>query len=87
MRLTDPERAAILGLSRTVRTLPARHDIVRFGEPPTQCCPVIQGWVPRHAALAEGERQILSFHIAGDMPELQSLHPHRMDHHRATLTS
>lgn len=85
--LTDSERAAILGLSHTVRTMPARHDIVRFGQHSTQCCLVLQGWVSRYAALAEGERQILSFYIAGDMPDLQSLHLHRMDHHLATLTA
>ena len=87
VHLTDSERAAILGLGHTVRTLPARHDIVRFGEQPNQCCLVLQGWVSRYAALAEGERQILSFYIAGDMPDLQSLHLHRMDHHLATLTA
>lgn len=85
--LTDSDRAAILGLSHTVRALPARHDIVRFGERPGQCCLVLQGWVSRYAALSEGERQILSFYIAGDMPDLQSLHLHRMDHHLATLTA
>lgn len=87
VRLTDSERAAILSLSHTVRSLPARHDMVRFGEEPTQCCLVLQGWVSRYAALSEGERQILSFYIAGDMPDLQSLHLRRLDHHLATLTA
>ena len=85
--LTDSDRAAVLGMSYTVRALPARHDIVRFGEGPAQCCLVLQGWVSRYAALSEGERQILSFYIAGDMPDLQSLHLHHMDHHLATLTA
>lgn len=86
-RLTDAERSAILDMPCTVRNLPARHDIVRFGEEPTQCCLVLQGWVSRYAALSEGGRQILSFYVAGDMPDLQSLHLRRMDHHLATLTS
>jgi CRP-like cAMP-binding protein len=86
-KLTDADRAAVLGMSYTVRALPARHDLVRFGEGSAQCCLVLQGWVSRYAALSEGERQILSFYIAGDMPDLQSLHLHRMDHHLATLTA
>ncbi|MEL6059967.1 MULTISPECIES: Crp/Fnr family transcriptional regulator [unclassified Methylobacterium] len=86
-RLSDADRAAILGLAHTVRVLPARHDIVRFGERSNQSCLVLQGWVSRYAALSEGERQILSFYIAGDMPDLQSLHLDRMDHHLATLTT
>src|ERR687886_1768929 len=35
---------------------------------------------------SEGKRQILSFHIAGDIPDLQSLHIHTMDHSLATVT-
>ncbi|MET3867939.1 CRP-like cAMP-binding protein [Methylobacterium radiotolerans] len=64
-RLADSDRAALLDLPHTVRNLPARHDIVRFGDRPTHSCLVLQGWVYRYAALAEGGRQILSFYIAG----------------------
>lgn len=85
-RLAESDRAALLDLPHTVRNLPARHDIVRFGDRPTHSCLVLQGWVYRYAALAEGGRQILSFYIAGDVPDLQSLHLHRMDHNLATLT-
>ena len=86
-RLGEAERAAVLNLPHSIRSLPARHDIVRFGDQPSQCCLVLQGWVSRYAALSEGGRQILSFYVAGDMPDLQSLHLHRMDHHIASLTS
>ncbi|MCJ2088624.1 Crp/Fnr family transcriptional regulator [Methylobacterium sp. E-005] len=86
-QLEQAERAAILNLPHTVRSLPARHDIVSFGDRPTQCCLVLQGWVSRYAALSEGGRQIQSFYVAGDMPDLQSLHLHRMDHHLAALTT
>ena len=34
---------------------------------------------------AEGKRQILSFHISGDIPDLQSLHLSVMDHSLGTL--
>ena len=35
--------------------------------------------------LEDGKRQIFSFHIAGDMPDLQSLHLKTMDHSLAAL--
>lgn len=34
-----------------------------------------------------GRRQIMSFHIAGEIPDLQSLHLRTMDHSLSTLTS
>ena len=86
-RLDEAERSALLDLPHTVRSLPARHDIARFGDRPSQCCLVLQGWVSRYSALSDGDRQILSFYVAGDMPDLQSLHLHRMDHNLATLTA
>ena len=86
-RLGEAERSALLSLPHTVRSLPARHDIARFGDRPSHCCLVLQGWVSRYAALSDGDRQILSFYVAGDMPDLQSLHLHRMDHNLATLTA
>ncbi|MGH1575265.1 Crp/Fnr family transcriptional regulator [Methylobacterium sp. P31] len=85
-QLGDAERSALLNLPHTVRNLAARQDIVQFGDRPTQCCLVLQGWAARYTALSEGGRQILSFYVAGDMPDLQSLHLHRMDHNLATLT-
>jgi CRP-like cAMP-binding protein len=84
--LGDGERAALANLPHTVRSLPARHDIARFGDRPSQCCLVLQGWLARYSALSEGDRQILSFYVAGDMPDLQSLHLQRMDHNLATLS-
>ena len=85
--LAESDRAALLDLPHIVRNLPARHDIVQFGDRPGHSCLVLQGWIYRYAALAEGGRQILSFYIAGDVPDLQSLHLHRMDHNLATLTA
>src|SRR3954451_23837867 len=38
------------------------------------------------ALLEEGKRQILSFHLPGDMPDLQSFHLPRMDHSLCSLT-
>ena len=84
--LTDKERQAIESLPVRIHHLDARQDIVRDGDKPTHCCLIISGWTCRYKLLSEGKRQIFSFHIAGDIPDLQSLHIHTMDHSLATLT-
>jgi CRP-like cAMP-binding protein len=84
--LTDEERQAIWSLPVRIHHLDARQDIVRDGDQPTHCCLVLDGWTCRYKLLSEGKRQIFAFHIAGDIPDLQSLHIHTMDHSLATLT-
>jgi CRP-like cAMP-binding protein len=85
-RLSEEEQHAIESLPVRVRTLSARQDIVRDGDLATQCCVILEGWAYRYKLLSEGRRQILSFHIAGDIPDLQSLHIPLMDHNLGTMT-
>lgn len=80
------EREAILGLPLRTQALQAKQDIVRDGDRPSQCCLILNGWACRYKLLGEGRRQILSFHIPGDVPDLQSLHLQTMDHSLGTLT-
>jgi CRP-like cAMP-binding protein len=84
--LSDEERRAIESLPVRVHHLDARQDIVRDGDQPAHCCLIISGWACRYKLLSEGKRQIFSFHIPGDIPDLQSLHIHTMDHSLATVT-
>jgi CRP-like cAMP-binding protein len=79
------EKAAVLDLPVTVRQMRADHDIVRERDRPTQCCLVLDGWLCRYKILESGTRQIFSFHIAGDIPDLQSLHLKTMDHNLGSL--
>jgi CRP-like cAMP-binding protein len=83
--LSAEEREAVLGLPLTIRTVPADHDLVRDGDRPSECCMIVEGFVCRYKLTAEGKRQIMSFHIPGDIPDLQSLHLHVMDHSLGTL--
>ena len=85
--LSDMERAAIERLPVRVHTLRARQDIVREGDTATQCCVILDGWACRYKIVSGGKRQILSFHIKGDTPDLQSLHIPKMDHSLATMTA
>jgi CRP-like cAMP-binding protein len=84
--LSDEQRQAIERLPVRTHTLAARQDIVRDGDKPSHCCLILDGWACRYKLLGDGRRQILSFHIPGDVPDLQSLHIPTMDHGLATVT-
>lgn len=84
--LSDEERQAIESLPMRVLTLEARQDIVRDGDKPSHCCLIVSGWACRYKLLSEGKRQIFSFHIPGDIPDLHSMHIPTMDHSVATVT-
>jgi len=47
---------------------------------------LVDGFACRYKSLADGRRQILSFHIAGDFIDLQGYLMERLDHGIATLT-
>lgn len=84
--LSDEDRRVIESLPAKIRTLGAGQDIMREGDMPSHSCLIVEGWACRYKILGEGRRQIFSFHIAGDMPDLQSLHLHTIDHSLATVT-
>lgn len=85
--LAPDESAAVLRLPLRLKSLPARQDIVREGDVPSECCLVVEGFAYRYILTGEGKRQILSFHISGDVPDLQSLHLDVMDHSLGTLVA
>jgi CRP-like cAMP-binding protein len=83
--LAPDEKAAILRLPLRLKTVAADQDIVREGDTPSECGLIVEGFACRYNVTAEGKRQILSFHISGDIPDLQSLHLSIMDHSLGTL--
>ena len=85
--LSDEERAAVRALPMMVRHLKADQDIVREGDRPSQCCAILDGFVCRYKIVGDGKRQIMAFYIAGDIPDLQSLHIDVMDHSLGTLAA
>jgi len=84
--LSASDIAAIERLPLTTKELPAQAAIVREGERPSQCCLLVEGFACRSKVTDVGKRQILSIHIPGDIPDLQSLHLHVMDHDLTTLS-
>src|SRR5215216_6542298 len=83
--LSDDEKTALQSMSGTVKTFGARQDIVCEGDRPSACCLLLEGFLCRYKLAEGGKRQILSFRIAGDIPDLQSLHLDVMDHSMGTL--
>jgi len=85
--LDDADIAAIRALPIMVRHWEAGRAVVSDGSRPTECCLVIEGFCVRAKTTVSGQRQILSIHIAGEIPDLQSLHLHRMDHDLIAVTA
>src|SRR3954471_3320355 len=85
--LSEDERRAIRNLPLTLREFRADQDIVSEGDRPWQCCLVLEGLLYRYKVLPDGTRQILSFHVPGDIPDLQSLHLSVMDHALAPVAA
>lgn len=84
--LRPDDRAAIAALPLRLKDFRENRDVIREGQRPTECCLIISGLVARYKMVAGGRRQILSFHFAGDLPDLQSLNLERMDHSLLALT-
>jgi CRP-like cAMP-binding protein len=71
-RLGDDDRAALLALPFTVRTIQRHHYVVRDREVATHSCVLLSGFAIRSKIVAGGNRQILSIHMKGEMVDLQN---------------
>jgi CRP-like cAMP-binding protein len=85
--LDDADRAALATLPIRLKSIAENRDIIREGSRRTESCLVLDGFVCRYKMVVGGRRQILSFHLSGDLPDLQSLHLPVMDHSLSALTS
>jgi CRP-like cAMP-binding protein len=83
--LEEADVEAIRSLPIVIRRLDSGGYIVRDGDRPSECCLVVEGFCVRAKSTAAGQRQILSIHIPGEIPDLQSLHLHVMDHDLVAL--
>jgi CRP-like cAMP-binding protein len=71
--LTAEQERMVLALPAAPRRIAANREIVRLGERVEHACLVAEGVVSRFAQLEDGRRQLISFHIAGDLADLYSL--------------
>jgi len=84
--LTPADEALLAALPITVREAAAGQYLVREGAPTTECCILVSGYACRHKVAANGGRQIVSFHLPGDILDLQHLLLPIADHNVQTLT-
>lgn len=83
--LTDKDRQALKELPIHVKDMGPGSEVIRNGEQPTSCCLLIEGFMHRYKQLPNGRRQVLSYHLPGDIPDLLSLRLDRMDHSLGTI--
>jgi CRP-like cAMP-binding protein len=60
---------------------------VREGTCPDSCCILLKGFACRHKTTSSGERQIVSFHIPGDILDVQHLELARADHNVQAISA
>jgi CRP-like cAMP-binding protein len=84
--LSDDDVQAVLDLPHRITRVSARDYLVREGSVPLECCVLIQGYASRSKLALDGGRQIVSFHIAGDILDLQHLFLERADHYVQATT-
>jgi CRP-like cAMP-binding protein len=84
--LNDDERQALSSLPMQVLALKENQDVVREGDRPSRSCLILSGFVCVYKITREGKRQIVTFNIPGDIPDLQSLHLKVLDTSVGTIT-
>jgi CRP-like cAMP-binding protein len=65
--LNDTDKQMITDLPFRSMTVPANTQLVREGDKVTECCLLLSGYAFRYKVAANGNRQIVSFHLAGDV--------------------
>jgi CRP-like cAMP-binding protein len=78
--LNEQDRRALSNLPLTRKRVAARQHLLREGEDSTTCYVLLSGYACRYKTTSAGARQIVSFHMAGDIVDLQHLLLSRADH-------
>jgi CRP-like cAMP-binding protein len=84
--LDDADRAAFLALPFRRQAVEANVYMAREGTPPDRSSLIVSGFAIRHKLTQDGERQIVSVHIAGDFVDLEGAFLSIADHNLQTLT-
>lgn len=84
--LDETELAPLRSLPVTLREFGRSETISYEGDRVDQCLLVVQGSLARFQDTREGKRQILSFYVPGDIPDLQTLQLPTMDHNVGSMT-
>lgn len=83
--LSADEQRTVDGLVSSTRMAASGEDLSVEGDAPTHCRVLLDGQAFRHRTLPDGRRQIMAFHIPGDVVDLQGMF-FTMDHNITALT-
>jgi CRP-like cAMP-binding protein len=84
--LDQEDRKAIQNLPMSVKPARPNSYLVREGGTASACCLLVDGYACRHKTASNGERQIVSFQLPGDILDLQHLWLEQADHNIQTIT-
>lgn len=85
-KLDEKDEAAIRTLPFRIARYTAGQHLVHEGDRPIDCCLLLDGFACRYKLTNSGARQIVSFHMAGDILDLQHLMLSKADHSVSTIT-
>jgi CRP-like cAMP-binding protein len=84
--LEAQDREEIAALPFAFKTASPHTYLVREGSESRNCCVLLTGYACRHKTTNKGGRQIVSFHVPGDILDLQHLLLTVADHSLETIT-
>ena len=85
-RLSADDKAALARVSRNVRVVEPRRDLVTEGDQPRHVHLVLDGWACRYKQLPDGKRQIVAFFLPGDFCDVNVYILKEMDHSIGAIT-
>lgn len=85
--LSREDQEAVFALPIRRQTLEDGVDIAREGERPGRACILLTAYAFSHKTTSDGRRQVLAFHVPGEMPDVQSLNLKVMDETLTTLAT
>lgn len=85
-RLDSEDLAQLNALAVQFEHVPRFKPLVREGDVPERCCLLVRGYAGRYKESAVGLRQIVAFHIPGDLLDVQHLLLEKADHSVEAIT-
>ena len=83
--LSEEERQVIERSISSVRSIPARQQVMRRGDLVNTSAMLLEGFMCRYLDDREGYRQLVSIHVPGDFVDLHGFPMKRLDHDISTL--
>jgi CRP-like cAMP-binding protein len=85
-KLSADDKSALAAVSRNIRFVEPRRDLISEGDKPRHVHLVLDGWAARYKTLPDGKRQIVGLFVAGDFCDLNIYILKYMDHSIGAIT-